>query len=291
MPYQHRIPATIGVSTWRLPGVLLERYTYSTGTVEPLPKHVHAEYQLGLSVDSPGHYWYRGTWHSVAPGSMSVLHGDEAHAPSERTFVPTPGTFWMLYADPAFVQTITAEITQRRSMQPFFPNLAVQDAVLAHQVLRLGTALDHHASQLAQDTWLVELFTHLLLHHARDCSPATVKAAHPAIMRVRAFLHDNYARNVSLEELAAFAELSAFHLSRAFRKAVGVPPHVYQIQVRIERAKTLLAHGASPASVAAAIGFYDQSHFGQHFKRLVGVTPGAYARHSKNFLYMSDEPM
>ncbi len=102
-------------------------------------------------------------------------------------------------------------------------------------------------------------------------------------------MHDNYARNVSLQELADLAELSTFHLSRAFRKAVGVPPHMYQIQVRIARAKTLLARGVSPASVAHAVGFYDQSHFGQHFKRLVGVTPGAYARESKNFLYTGDE--
>lgn len=289
-PSPTHTPATIGVSTWRLPGVLVERYTYAAGTVEPLPKHVHAEYQLGLSLDSPGQYWYRGAWHILAPGSVSVLHGDEAHAPSERRVVPAPATFWMMYADPAFLQTTTAEITQRRTAPPFFPNLVVQDAGLAQQVLRLGMGLDQGASQLAQDTWLIEVFAHLL-QHARDCSPASFKAAHPGIVRVRAFLHDNYARNVSLQELADLAHLSTFHLSRAFRKAIGVPPHVYQIQVRIERAKTLLACGTSPASVAAAVGFYDQSHFGQHFKRLVGVTPGAYARQSKNFLYMGDKPV
>ncbi len=288
-PSPAHTPATIGVSTWRLPGVLVERYTYSAGTVEPLPKHVHAEYQIGLSIDSPGQYWYRGAWHTFAPGSVSVLHGDEAHAPSERPFVSAPATYWMVYADPVLLQTTAAEIMQRRSAQPFFPNLLVHDAALAQQMLRSGMAFDQGASRLEQDSLLLDLFAHLVLRHARDCAPASIKAAHPAIARVRTFLHHNYARNVSLQELADLAELSTFYLARAFRKAVGVPPHVYQIQVRIARAKTLLARGVSPANVAHAVGFYDQSHFGQHFKRLVGVTPGAYARESKNILYTGDE--
>jgi AraC-like DNA-binding protein len=87
---------------------------------------------------------------------------------------------------------------------------------------------------------------------------------------------------VSLQELADLVNLNPFYLSRVFRKQVGVPPHVYHTHLRVAEAKRLLAAGVRLSQVAHATGFYDQSHFGQHFKRLVGVPPGAYAQHVRS---------
>ncbi|MBD2058167.1 hypothetical protein H6F88_19495 [Oculatella sp. FACHB-28] len=47
--------ADISVQAWQSDGVLLEQYCYTAGTVEPLPKHCHEEYQFGLSFDCAGH--------------------------------------------------------------------------------------------------------------------------------------------------------------------------------------------------------------------------------------------
>ncbi|ANZ21221.1 Helix-turn-helix domain [Streptomyces noursei ATCC 11455] len=47
---------------------------------------------------------------------------------------------------------------------------------------------------------------------------------------------------------------------------------------RVELARRLLLDGRTPTAVAAEIGFYDQSHLTRHFKRILGVTPGRYAR-------------
>lgn len=76
--------------------------------------------------------------------------------------------------------------------------------------------------------------------------------------------------------LARVAGLSAFHLCRVFRDAVGMPPHAYQTQVRVRQAKSLLRAGMPAAQVAAAAGFSDQAHLTRHFKQIVGVTPGRY---------------
>jgi AraC-like DNA-binding protein len=65
-----------------------------------------------------------------------------------------------------------------------------------------------------------------------------------------------------------------------FSRATGMPPHAYQIQLRIMRAKLLLKKWPI-ASVAALTGFVDQSHFTRQFKRLVGVTPAQYAGEGK----------
>jgi AraC-like DNA-binding protein len=97
-----------------------------------------------------------------------------------------------------------------------------------------------------------------------------------AVTQAVDFIHDNYAGGLSLSDIAAAAHLSPFHLSRIFKKATGVSPHRYLLQVRVNSARSLLAAGAggrSLAEVAAAVGFADQSHLTRHFKRMLGVTP------------------
>jgi AraC-like DNA-binding protein len=61
-----------------------------------------------------------------------------------------------------------------------------------------------------------------------------------------------------------------------------MPPHAFQTQARIARAKTLLRQGRAISEVARLTGFADQSHLTRHFKRLVKLTPGEYQQKSKN---------
>lgn len=81
-----------------------------------------------------------------------------------------------------------------------------------------------------------------------------------------------------MQELVRAAHLSPFHLSRVFRRTVGVPPHAYQTQLRLAHARTLLAQGLDVARVAQETGFFDQSHFSQQFQRYFFVKPGSYRR-------------
>ena len=60
--------------------------------------------------------------------------------------------------------------------------------------------------------------------------------------------------------------------------AFGLPPHAYQVRVRIARARELLAAGAAVKQVSAELGFADQSHFGRHFRKATGLTPAEYQR-------------
>ena len=82
---------------------------------------------------------------------------------------------------------------------------------------------------------------------------------------------------VTLDALADHAGIDKFHLCRAFRAQVGLPPHAYLTRLRIMRAKELLAAGVRPSEIAPRVGLYDQSQLNRHFRRIVGTTPGAYA--------------
>jgi AraC-like DNA-binding protein len=78
--------------------------------------------------------------------------------------------------------------------------------------------------------------------------------------------------------LAACAGLSRYYFLKVFCSETGMPPHAYLDSVRIGHAKRLLRQGLAQSEVASEAGFSDQSHFANRFKRLVGVTPGCYAK-------------
>lgn len=108
--------------------------------------------------------------------------------------------------------------------------------------------------------------------------PRSKRAWSAAVGRARALLDARFTETVSLDELAAHARLDKFRLCRAFRDEVGLPPHAYVTHRRVALAGVLLAKGVAQAEVAARVGLYDQSQLHRHFKRIAGVTPGAFLR-------------
>lgn len=84
--------------------------------------------------------------------------------------------------------------------------------------------------------------------------------------------------DIDLDTLARKVGLSRFQALRAFKRRYGLPPHAYQLCVRLGQARRLLSEGAVLVDVALRCGFVDQSHFNRHFKRSFGVTPAEYAR-------------
>lgn len=113
-------------------------------------------------------------------------------------------------------------------------------------------------------------------HAARPRANISLSAPHRAILRAREYIHDRHAGRVTLDDLAEAAAVSKHALLRAFRRELGVSPYAYVVQVRVEHAKRLLRRGVPIAAAAFRSGFADQSHLTRHFKRLMGVTPGAF---------------
>ena len=150
-------------------------------------------------------------------------------------------------------------------------------------MLRSAHRAAEHGDRLASSSLLTAALAGLLRAHAAD-GPAVVRDATgarraPATVRtICELLHERLAEPPSLAELSAVTGLSQFALLRAFRAQTGLPPHAYLNQLRVRRARSLLDDGLPATEVAALTGFADQAHLTRHFKRVVGVPPGAYQR-------------
>ncbi|MBD2103519.1 AraC family transcriptional regulator [Leptolyngbya sp. FACHB-261] len=265
------------IKVWSFQDVLLELYRYAPGPAESLPKHSHAEYQFCLSLDFPGEYYYRGTYYAVPVSSLSIIHPGEVHSARDVEDRQNCATFRTLYASVALLETIAAEIAGHQTSLPFFANPIILDRSLARLFLDFHLAVETSTSKLEQESLLLHVLTQLTTQYAdAKASERSVGREQNCVRQAREYLEDNLAQNVSLEQLAQVVNLSPYHLHRVFCSEIGLPPHQYQTQVRIARAKRLLSQGLSIRQVSIETGFADQSHFTRHFKRLMQVTPGRY---------------
>jgi len=82
--------------------------------------------------------------------------------------------------------------------------------------------------------------------------------------------------SLALARVAAVCGLSTSHFAHAFKASIGVAPHRWLLQRRVERAKALLAGRESLTDIALACGFADQSHLTRVFRRATGFSPGAW---------------
>ena len=127
-----------------------------------------------------------------------------------------------------------------------------------------------------------QLAIHILRCHltVRQSDQIELSRAGPVDRRLRRaieFMHDNFGRELGLEEIASAAYLSEYHFARLFKQITGVTPHVYLANVRLERARKLLADTALPISqIASMVGYQSQSHFSKMFRSVTGITPRAY---------------
>ena len=136
---------------------------------------------------------------------------------------------------------------------------------------------------LAASSLLRLLLSTLLRHHARPYPAMPAGQPVPAAGReaaalARDVLHARMADPPRLEDLAAEVGARPFPLLRAFRDRYGLPPHAYLNQERVRAARRLLDTGSPVAETAYTVGFVDQAHLTRHFRRVLGVTPGAYRR-------------
>ncbi len=108
---------------------------------------------------------------------------------------------------------------------------------------------------------------------------AHLTSGHAGLARVIDEVRADVGRPWRVPELAALADLSPKQLERLARRTLGLSPQRLVQRLRVEHAvQEIVTTDASLGVIAADCGFYDQSSFTKQFRRVLGVTPGAYRR-------------
>lgn len=238
-----------------LPGIRAVRWSSDALHVGLKEAYTIARVESGYS-----DWWSGGQRWTSSPGSVQIqgpgdVCRDVPRGASTRQVITLPANV---------VESVAGRVR-------FDPQLEAGDARgLPFQRL-------HDAVQCGADRLALEVAVAEVIAAFADLSNAKSDLTRP-VRRAMDLLRGSVDAPLTLDRLAEHAGIDKFRLCRAFRAQVGLPPHAYLIRLRILRAKELLAGGVRPAQVASQVGFCDQSQLNRHFLRIVGTTPGQYAR-------------
>ncbi len=160
-----------------------------------------------------------------------------------------------------------------------FPRNVVSDPAAARALRVAHRRLTAGDDPLAGEAALVHALGVLLDRHAAVAGRGRLGLPDGRAATARDLIEARLSERLSLLELAQACGATPLRLLREFQGAYGLPPHRYQLQRRVQLARRRLRGGAELATLAAELGFADQSHFTRVFKSVVGVPPGAY-RHA-----------
>nr|WP_095876756.1 AraC family transcriptional regulator [Streptomyces sp. TLI_235] len=256
------------ISAWRpsVPGVVEVLHAHFTEHTYPM--HVHDAWTLLIVDDGAVRYDLDRHERGTPDGTVSLL---PPHVPHNGSPATAQGfRKRVLYLD-------TTQLDESL-IGPAVDGPDFADPVLRRHIGRLHTALANRGDELEAESRLA-LVGRRLRAHLRPRSAVDSPACDRGVARnLRDLLDARLLEGITLDEAAGLLHAHPAHLVRAFGAAFGIAPHQYVMSRRVDRARRLLLDGQPPSRVATAVGFYDQPHLTRHFKRVLGTTPGRYAR-------------
>ena len=251
-------------------------FLHATFVRHSFPRHTHDTFAIGVIESGVQATYYRGATHIATCRDICLINPGEVHT----GFSPHPDgwTYRVFYPGASLLEAIASEILPRGCGLPHFSSPVITDPLVSTGILRLLKTLELSEVTIERETLLYSVIARMISRHADKRGVSRVpKGVERGVVRLLIeYLDHHFTENDTLRELSGLAGLSGFHLLRLFRATVGLPPHAYLIQKRVDHARRLLLAGLSIADAGLEAGFTDQSHLTRAFKRIVGVTPGCY---------------
>jgi len=263
------------VRYWRHPvidGVDLMRARFNR---HEFARHSHDTFAIGVTEVGAEDLGFDRGDPPVLPGGICLINPGDVH--TGRAATPGEWGYRVLYPTVGLMSTVASELGID-SETPAFRERVVYDDVMSAAIIdtyRAAGAGDRLESSVKMEMLLARL---LRRYGASGRPPDVVRAGRRCVTDATAVLEGRMSAPPTLDELAVEVGTGKYALLRAFRDVHGLPPYAYLAQLRVRRAQRLLLGGMKPAAAASTVGFVDQAHLSRHFRRIVGIPPGAYRR-------------
>lgn len=252
--------------------LLIEAYRFK-GIMQRFPNHFHEHYVIGYIESGARHLSCKNKEYMVGSGDLLLFNPMDNHTCEQinnRTL-----DYRCINIKPEIMRNTVFEITGKNYLPEFIqPVVSCSGQVSLLQELHqaiMEEQIDFHK----EETFLF-LMEQLISEYTNPHLPENRKEIREDIQTVCSYIDHHFSERISLDDLSRLSGTNKYSLLRDFTKQHGITPYRYLETVRINEAKKLLENGIEPIEAAMQTGFADQSHFSNHFKNFIGLTPKQY---------------
>lgn len=286
LPRAPTFVARIGMS--KLPVLITHLKSTEARPIETMavPYEQSFSFQVPLTT-YPRRVWFSGKEKTVSPATPGNAYlfdlGDNPTVRQNTAFSTV-----RFYISQAALIEYAHEHGLRKPGGLYAPTLGCPDPVMSGLAQTIVTAMERprEETSLFVDYMGLAFCAHALLTYGGvPARPNAMRGglASWQLRRACEFIEANLDGDPSIADVADACGLSSSYFAKAFRQAMGMPPHVWLSTRRIDRAKRLLIEERLELSeIAVACGFVDQSHFSRTFVKIEGCSPGKWRRSRLN---------
>lgn len=234
------------------------------------PKHLHDEYVISANLTGIEEIWLAGKTAYVKSGQVTLYNPGTIQA---SRFDKQPVEFISIHIPQSVMKKLADEDNIRSNHEaPILREGIINNFQLYEALFRFSTS-----SRLDQNTQHEEQELILLCGELLETPASLQRSDEQRIKIVIEYMREHLSAKPQLEMLAQMVGISKYHLVRFFTRHTGIPPLQYHMQLRLHYARDLLRRNVHPLDAAMILGFYDQSHFINAFRKVMGITPHHYA--------------
>lgn len=245
------------------------RYSKSSG--RHYKPHMHRTFSVGAVDQGEVIYQVQEKVARLRPGSLALINPEALHTCNPVGF--SQRSYYILHLDVGWCFQVQQSLWRADRFCPA-STIILKNELLYRRFIDTMESLICAGDLQQKRRRLGDVAVDLFLH---ACEPVDAnKKPSRRIEQLKLQLSGNLDTGTSLKQLSLALHANPYTLLRQFKASVGITPHAYRLNCRIERARTLLQKGLDVSQVALECGFFDQSHFHRHFKAMTTVTPKEY---------------
>lgn len=245
------------------------------GIMQKFPNHFHDYYVIGFIQAGQRYLQCKQQEYIINPGDLLLFNPNDVHS-CEQIDGKTLD-YRSLNIQPEIMKRASLEITGRECY-PHFSQSVLYHSELSSSLQKLYSIICEGEADFIKEELYLFFISQLIQEYGDSTISIDIQAEPSEFKPVCDYLESNFAKSITLDELSRLMNMSKYHFLRSFTRQKGISPYSYLITIRIGKAKKMLEQGISPLEVALRTGFSDQSHFSNHFKKLIGLTPRQYMR-------------
>jgi len=246
--------------------------------INDFSNHIHDHYIIGIIDDGKRELVVNENILELKAGDVFIINENESHRCSSLDNIPH--SYKVICLSHKSLRQIAGYDALDDSSYIVFENAIISDDNLYKELSSFFYILEYSDSILEKESLFYSLIENLIVNYSNSYDIDFDVNAYNPVNTIKNYIEKNFKENLSLNDLSELINLSPYYLNRIFCKEIGVSPHMYLIQMRIEKSKELLRDGLPIIDVAQEMGFADQSHFTKFFKKIIGVTPGRFIKYN-----------